>query len=98
MAPRAGKYHFEMLGLKVQWFIRDGETTIKIEFAFLKGGGAWGQRGKSSQNAVFHGKRHDNKILNVQFFVLREILLAPIESMVVSGSPILRLWLLRETE
>ena len=26
---------------------------------------SWGQRGNSSQNAVFHGKRHDNKILKV---------------------------------
>ena len=39
---------------------------MKIKFAFLDGGGGgrWGQRGRSSQNAVFIGKRHDNRILN----------------------------------
>ena len=41
--------------------IRDGETTIKIKFAFCEGGGPWGQRGESSQNAIFLGKRHDNQ-------------------------------------
>ena len=38
---------------------------MKIKFAFLfcgGGGGHWGQRGKSSKNPVFGGKRHDNKI------------------------------------
>ena len=45
---------------------RDGETTIKIKFALLRGVGGWGQRGKSSQNAGFRGKRHDNKFLKVQ--------------------------------
>ena len=38
--------------------------TIKIKLA-LWGGGHWGHRGKSSENAVFLGKRHDNKILKL---------------------------------
>ena len=37
---------------------RDGETKTKIKCAFLRGGGNWGQRGKSPKNAVFHGERH----------------------------------------
>ena len=32
-------------------------------------GEALGQRGKSSKNAVFRGKRHDNKILKVQILL-----------------------------
>ena len=43
--------------------VRDGETTTTIDFVFLSGG-CWGQRRKSSPNAVFLGKRHDNKVLN----------------------------------
>ena len=48
---------------------RDSGTTIKIKFALLRGGGPGGQRGKSSKNAVFRGKRHDNKILKVKFLL-----------------------------
>ena len=50
-----------------------GETTIKITFALLRGGGGWEQRGKSSKNGffLFGGKRHDNKILNVRIFLSR---------------------------
>ena len=48
--------------------IRDGETTIKIKYAFLRGGN-WGHRGKSSKNAVSLGKRHDNLILKVQILL-----------------------------
>ena len=33
--------------------------------------GGWGQRGKSSQNAVFLEQRHDNNILKVQITLLR---------------------------
>ena len=56
--------------------IRDGETTIKIKFALLRGvlrGGHWGQRGKSFKNAVFLGKRHDNKILKLQILLSRNV-------------------------
>ena len=53
--------------------IRDGETTIKIIFA--REGGNWGHRGALSKNAVFRGKRHDNKILKVQI-LLSNILLS----------------------
>ena len=42
---------------------RDDNKNI---FLLLRGGGSWEQRGKSSQNAVFRGKCHDNKILKVQ--------------------------------
>ena len=41
-----------------------------MSFAVLRGGGHWGQRGKSSKNAVSRGTRHDNKIYR------REILLS----------------------
>ena len=51
--------------------LRDDETTIKIKFALLRGGGPWGQRGISSKNAVFRRKRHDNKILKVQILLSR---------------------------
>ena len=44
--------------------IRDGETTI-MKIVFL-GGGDWGAERKSSNTAVFLGKRHDNNILKVQ--------------------------------
>ena len=50
-------------------FLRDCETTIKINFPLLRGGGPWGQRGKSSNNACFRGKRRDNKILKVQILL-----------------------------
>ena len=34
------------------------------------GGGNWG-REEIVQNAIFHGKRHDNKLLNVKFLLSR---------------------------
>ena len=37
----------------------------------FEGGGPWGQRGQSSKNAVFRGKRHDNQILKVQIVLSR---------------------------
>ena len=43
----------------------------KIKFALLMGSGPWGQRGKSSKNAGFHGKRHANQILKVQTLLSR---------------------------
>ena len=36
---------------------------------FFDGVRRWGQRGKSSQNTVFLGKRHDNKSLKVQILL-----------------------------
>ena len=51
---------------------RDGETTIRIEFAVLKGGKLGAER-KIVPNAVFRGKRHDNKILKVQISLSRNI-------------------------
>ena len=52
-------------------FLRDGETTIKIKISLWRGERAWGQRGKSSKNACFRGKRHDNEILKVQILLSR---------------------------
>ena len=49
--------------------IRDGDTTIKITFSLFEGGGALGTERKIIQNAVFRGKRHDNKILKVQILL-----------------------------
>ena len=40
-------------------------------FAFEGGGGGLGAERKIFQNAVFRGKRHDNKILNVQILLSR---------------------------
>ena len=48
---------------------RRDDNKNKI-FAF-EGGGGWGQRGKSSKNARFRGKRHDNRILKVQISLSR---------------------------
>ena len=51
---------------------RESETTIKIKFAFFRGGG-WGRGAerKIVQNAIFRGKRHDNKILKVKILLSR---------------------------
>ena len=45
--------------------LRESETTIKIKFAFFRGGVGRGAGRKTVQNAISHGKRHDNKILKV---------------------------------
>ena len=36
--------------------------------------GAWGQRGKSSKNAAFRGKRHGNRMLKAQIFLSRKLI------------------------
>ena len=41
---------------------------------FALEGGPRGQRGKSSRNAVLHGKRHDNEILKVQILLSGNLL------------------------
>ena len=51
--------------------IEDGEMTIKITFAILRGGALGKFEGKSSENTVFLGKRHDNKILKVRILLSR---------------------------
>ena len=44
----------------------------------FEGVGGWEQRGKLSQNAVFRGKRHDNKIFKVQILVSKKlVVIAP---------------------
>ena len=69
---------------------RAGETTIKIKFSLFEGGGgAWGQRGKSSKTQFFFfflgggGERHDNKNLKVQILLSRNFVViaqAPIKT------------------
>ena len=53
---------------KIQRRRDDNKNRI---FAFEGGGCPWGQRGKSSKNACFRGKRHDNNILKVQILLSR---------------------------
>ena len=51
-----------------------GRDNNKNKMSVFEGGGMGGQRGKASKNAVFFflpGKRHDNKILNVQILLSR---------------------------
>ena len=43
----------------------------KNKICGFEGGGSRGQRGRSSKNTVFLGKRHDNKILKVQIVLSR---------------------------
>ena len=57
----------------------------KNKICAFRGGGPWGQRGKSSQNAVFRGKRHHNKILKVQILLSRNFV-------VVAQAPTLRIF------
>ena len=53
-------------------YVRESETTIKIKFALFRGGGVGRGAGrKIVQNAIFHGKRHDNKILKVKILLSR---------------------------
>ena len=52
-------------------FVRESETTIKIKFAIFRGGLGRGAGRKIVQNAIFHGNRHDNKILKVKFLLSR---------------------------
>ena len=51
---------------------RESETTIKIKFAFFRGGWAGGAERKIVQNDfIFRGKRHDNIILKVKIVLSR---------------------------
>ena len=62
--------------------VRESETTIKIKFALFRGVGRGAER-KIVQNAIFHGKRHDNKILKVKILLSRNLVVmaqAPILS------------------
>ena len=58
----------KVLDLDGCFSIRDGETTIKIKFALLRGVGLGGREENRPKNAVFRGKRHDNKISNLQIY------------------------------
>ena len=65
--------------------VRDGETTIKIKFSLFEGG-ALGAEGKIVQNAVFRGKRHDNKILNLKILLSRNfVVIAQAPIMILGG-------------
>ena len=44
---------------------------MKIKFALFRGGVGRGAGRKIVQNAIFRGKRHDNKILKVKFVLSR---------------------------
>ena len=63
--------------------IRESETTIKIKFALFRGGGVGRGAGREIvQNAIFHGKRHDNNILKVKILLSKKFVVmaqAPIE-------------------
>ena len=48
---------------------RQDDNKNKI-FAF-EGGGLGGREERSSKNACFHGKRHDNRILKVEMLLSR---------------------------
>ena len=50
---------------------RDGETTIKIKFALLRGVGLGGREENRPKNTAFHGKCHDKQILKVQILLSR---------------------------
>ena len=54
-------------------WVGDGKTTAN-KMGIFKGGGHWGQRGKSPKNAVFLAKRHVNKILKVQTWLAAIVL------------------------
>ena len=44
----------------------------KTRICAFEGGGLRGQRGKSSKNAAFRGKRHDNKNLKSEIFIVEK--------------------------
>ena len=43
----------------------------KNKICTFEGGQPWGQRGKSTKNAIFRGNRHDNQILKVDILLSR---------------------------
>ena len=55
---------------KTRVFQRRRDDNINKICVFFEGG-VWGQKGKSSRNAIFLWKRHDNKILNLIFLLSR---------------------------
>ena len=54
---------------------RRRDDSINKNFAFEGGGGLGGREENRPKNDVFHGKRHDNRILKGKFYC-REILLS----------------------
>ena len=52
-------------------FLRDGEKTIEIKFALLRGWALGAERKIVQKMLFFVGKRHDNKILNVRIILSR---------------------------
>ena len=56
-----------------------------MKFAFFRGGGQRGREGKIVQNAIFRGKRHDNKILKVNILLSRNfVVMAQAPSLLAS--------------
>ena len=56
---------------KTMTMFRESEATIKIKFALFKGGVGRGAGRIIVQNAIFHGKRDDNKSLKVKILLSR---------------------------
>ena len=71
MKNGARRYHYTQNGYLTEFYQRRRDDNKNKIFAFEGGGGPWGKRGESSKNAVFLGKRHDNKILKVQILLSR---------------------------
>ena len=71
--------------------LRASETTIKIKFALFRGGGGQGAGRKIVENAIFHGKRHDNNILKVKILLSRNFV-------VMAQAPILLSHFMRNPE
>ena len=79
--PRNLKTPQKLFVLNMFFSVRDGETTIKIKFGFLEGGG--GRERKIIPKHFFHGERHDNKLLKVQILLSKKFVViaqAPIIS------------------
>ena len=81
VSERASDSLQEALGA-VAPHLRESETTIKIKFAFFRGGGGAGR--KIVQNAIFRGKRHDNKILKVKILLSRNFVVMAQAPIIVS--------------
>ena len=65
-------------------FFRESETTIKKMCAFQGGGVSRGAGRKIVQNAIFHGKRRDNKILKVKILLSRHFVVMAQASICIS--------------
>ena len=67
--------------------VRESETTIKIKFSLFRGGLGRGAGRKIVQNTIFHGKRHDNKILKVKSLLSRNFVVMAQGRRLLLGAP-----------